>query len=48
MRAQPEEQPPVPPAGGLTYAQGPGVTYGKFFSSFLMFSKILFCEDVRT
>jgi len=33
--AEPVEGPPAPPGrGGLTYAQGPHVTYEKIFSSF--------------
>ena len=28
---EPVERPPYPPVGGLTYAQGPHVTYGKIF-----------------
>jgi len=36
--AEPVEGPPAPPGrgGGLTYAQGPHVTYEKKFSSFFL------------
>jgi len=41
LSSEPVEGAPASPGRGLTYAQGPHVTYEIFFSSFLMFSKYL-------
>ena len=41
IKAEPVEGPPAPPGrGGLTYVQGPHVTYEKNFSSFFNVFKI--------
>ena len=44
------KDPPQPPAGGLTYAQGPHVTYEKkflvFFNVFKIFVKIFVHNEI--